>query len=234
VKRIISIELVVFDMAGTTVRDDDAVNTCLRDALAAGEIAATRDEINEVMGMPKPTAIDLLIQRKLALRQPAPPRMVAAIHDDFLRRMISFYHTAPGVEPMPHAVETMHQFKEAGVKLALDTGFSRPIVQAILQRLGWDTDGFLDATVASDEVARGRPHPDLLQKAMQLTGVADAKAVVKVGDTPSYLLEGTAAGCGMVVGVTNGSHTRAQLEPYPHTDLIPTLAALPELVICRS
>ncbi|MCZ7635203.1 MAG: hypothetical protein M5U12_03590 [Verrucomicrobia bacterium] len=51
------IELVVFDMAGTTVRDDDAVNLCLRDALHAGGIDVTRDEVNEVMGIPKPTAI---------------------------------------------------------------------------------------------------------------------------------------------------------------------------------
>ena len=28
-------ELVVFDMAGTTVHDEDSVNRCLRDALAA-------------------------------------------------------------------------------------------------------------------------------------------------------------------------------------------------------
>ena len=38
------IELVVFDMAGTTVRDDDAVNPCLREALAraASRSLATR------------------------------------------------------------------------------------------------------------------------------------------------------------------------------------------------
>ena len=29
------IELVVFDMAGTTVNDEDAVNRCVRDALGA-------------------------------------------------------------------------------------------------------------------------------------------------------------------------------------------------------
>lgn len=216
-------------MAGTTVRDNDAVSACLRAALAAGGVAATRDEINEVMGLPKPTAIGLLLERKLA--QPALPKAVSDLHEDFLQRMISFYNAAPGVEPMPHTLEAMSQLKTAGVKLALDTGFSRPIVQAILERLGWDMDSFLDATVASDEVAHGRPHPDLILKAMELTGVAEAKAVAKVGDTPSDLLEGTAAGCGMVVGVTNGSHTRSQLEPHPHTHLIPSLAELPQLVM---
>ena len=35
------IELVIFDMAGTTVRDDDTVNICLREALAAGQVTVT-------------------------------------------------------------------------------------------------------------------------------------------------------------------------------------------------
>ncbi len=84
----------------------------------------------------------------------------------------------------------------------------------------------LDATVASDEVPRGRPHPDLLLRAMQLTGCADPRRVAKVGDTPADLAEGTAAGCGFVVGVTTGSHTRDELLAHPHTHLIDALDEL--------
>jgi len=223
--------LVVLDMAGTTVRDDDAVNLCLREALAAQRVEVTRDEVNAVMGLPKPLAIHQLLQRKNLTGGTFLLTVAAEIHADFLRRMISFYQTDPGVEPMPHAVQAMARLKQAGIKVALDTGFSRPIVDAILDRLGWRTGALLDATVASDEVARGRPHLDLILKAMQLTGVTDARTVAKVGDTPSDLLEGNAAGCGLVIGVTNGSHTRQQLAVYPHTHLLPTLEGLPALVL---
>ena len=51
-----------------------------------------------------------------------------------------------------------------------------------------------------------------------------------MGDTPVDLEEGTNAGCGRVIGVTRGTHTRAQLLPYPHTDLIETVADLPRLL----
>jgi phosphoglycolate phosphatase len=44
------------------------------------------------------------------------------------------------------------------------------------------------------------------------------------------LLEGHNAGCGLVIGVTEGTHTRAQLEPFPHTHLIGTVAELPALL----
>jgi phosphoglycolate phosphatase-like HAD superfamily hydrolase len=56
------IQLVVFDMAGTTVHDDDAVNVCLRQALNAGAgVEADRESVNRVMGEPKPVAIAKLL-----------------------------------------------------------------------------------------------------------------------------------------------------------------------------
>ena len=225
-----SIELVIFDMAGTTVRDDDAVNICLREALAKHS-PVTRDEVNSVMGLPKPIAIRLLLERKTPGGDPVQAELVNSLHEDFLARMLHHYRTAPGIEPMPHTLDTFCQLKEAGVHVALDTGFSRPIVDAILERLGWNEGGLLDATVASDEVARGRPHADLALKAMELTGIKNPKLVAKIGDTPSDLQEGSAAGCGLVIGVTNGSHTREQLAAHPHTHLIGSLRELPALVL---
>jgi phosphonatase-like hydrolase len=225
------VDLVVLDMAGTTVQDDDAVHRCLGAALAGAGVKVSRDEVNEVMGMPKPVAIALLLERRKFSGSSAPPAEVTSIHDDFLRRMIAFYRTDPAVREIDGASEVFGQLRRAGVKVALDTGFSRDIVNAILQRLGWVGRDFLDATVASDEVPRGRPHPDLVFRAMKLTGVKDAQRVAKVGDTPSDLQEGHAAGCGLVIGVTNGSHTRAQLEPHPHTHLIDNLRELPALLL---
>lgn len=225
-----SIELVIFDMAGTTVRDDDAVNVCLREALAA-EVSVTRDEVNSVMGLPKPNAIRLLLEKKLTGGKPADASLVDAVHACFLKRMLNYYKQAPEVEPMPYALDTFSRLKEAGIHIALDTGFSRPIVNAILERLSWNNVGLLDATVASDEVARGRPYPDLAVKAMELTGVRDPQRAAKVGDTPSDLQEGSAAGCRLVVGVTNGTHTREQLAEHRHTHLIASLRELPALVL---
>lgn len=226
-----NIELVVFDMAGTTVRDDDAVNRCLREALHADGVEVTRDEVNEVMGLPKPAAIAAVLARKRPGGQAASAGEVDRCHADFLARMIAFYQTDPGVAEMPGAGAVFAQFKAAGVKVALDTGFSRAIVDVVLERLGWDRPGLLDATVASDEVARGRPHPDLLFEAMKRTGVTDAGRVAKVGDTPSDLQEGTAAGCGLVVGVTNGTHSLTQLQVHPHSHLVGSLAELVPLVL---
>jgi phosphoglycolate phosphatase-like HAD superfamily hydrolase len=90
----------------------------------------------------------------------------------------------------------------------------------LLERLGWANSALIDATVASDEVERGRPHPDMIQHLMFKLGITDPQRTAKVGDTPVDLLEGRNAGCGLVFGVTGGSSTREQLEKFPHDHLI--------------
>ena len=63
------IELVVFDMAGTTVYDGDAVNASFRAALASRGIDAESTLVNSVMGLHKPEAIRILLT---SLGRPAP------------------------------------------------------------------------------------------------------------------------------------------------------------------
>jgi phosphonatase-like hydrolase len=221
------IELVVFDMAGTTVYDGDTVHNALLAALAGAGIVATRDEVNAVMGMPKPVAIRRLASTHRAT--PPPDEELAAIYADFERLMLTYYRTDPSVRETDGAESVFRELRARGIKVALDTGFRRAIVDAILSRLGWDST-VIDASVASDEVDRGRPHPDLIHRAMEATGVRDVTHVAKVGDTPADLLEGDAAGCRLVVGVTTGSHARAELEGHPHTHLIASLRELPVIV----
>jgi len=219
------IELVVFDMAGTTVHDADAVNRCFRAALAGAGLAVDAAAVNAVMGLPKPEAI-----RRLVGSSPLADR-VAAIHADFVERMRRHYGTDPDVGEVPGTAATFVRLRRAGIRVALDTGFSRDIAQVVIDRLGWGgAHPIIDASVTSDEVPHGRPHPDMIRHLMRRCGVGDPAHVAKVGDTPADLAEGHNAGCGLVVGVASGSHTRAELARHPHTHLIESVADLPALL----
>jgi phosphonatase-like hydrolase len=215
------VELVVFDIAGTTLVDNDSVNRCLRAALAARGFHVTPGQVNAVMGLPKPEAIARLIEQCVGLK--APEEVVAAIHGDFEARSIDFYAHAPAVCEVSGSSRVFRALKQAGIRVALDTGFNRAITQMILDRVGWIRDGVVDGTVCSDEVARGRPHPDMIEALIARFSVCEALRVAKVGDTPADLLEGQSAGCGWVIGVTGGTHSRAELEVYPHTHLVDTV-----------
>src|SRR5262249_30905081 len=221
------IDLAVFDMAGTTVHDPGAVNVCLRDALAEFGVVTDAAAANAVMGLPKRDSIRLLLtsaDRRELLGQ------VEAIHDHFARHMREFYARSREVREIAGATATFQRLRAGGIKVALNTGFGRDIADAILTRLGWVRDGRIDASICSDEVARGRPHPDMIRALMEQFGIIDARRVAKVGDTPLDLDEGHNAGCVLVVGVTRGSHSRAQLERCRHTHLIETVADFPALV----
>jgi phosphonatase-like hydrolase len=220
------IELVVFDIAGTTVYDGNAVGNCFRATLAAAGLEVDPAAVKTVMGLPKPEAIRRLIEASplsAALRE-----RVSATHDDFVARMRHYYASDPTIQEVPGASATFAALRRAGIKCALDTGFSRAIASVLIDRLGWQDR--IDASVTSDEVPRGRPYPDMIHYLMEQFGITNAMRVAKVGDTPVDLEEGTNAACGMVIGVTQGSHTREQLARFPHTHLIDSVADLPRLV----
>lgn len=219
------IDLVVFDMAGTTVNDEDSVNRCLRTSLAAAGVTVTAAQVNAVMGLPKPTAIAMLIEQCEPAN--ARPVQVDAIHDDFVRRSIEFFRNDPSVHEVPGATEVFESLKRSAIRVALDTGFNRAIAGVILDRLGWSGSPLIDATICSDEVRRGRPHPDMILALMARFGIDDPRRVAKVGDTPADLQQGENAGCGLVVGVTSGTHGREELAAFHHTNLIASIADFP-------
>jgi len=222
------IKLIVFDMAGTTVYDGDAVNASFRAALAKAGVQVDPAVVNTVMGLPKPEAIRLLLaQAGRAIRE----EEVQTIHDDFVQRMRDYYKSDPAVREIPGAVAAFAALRRAGVKVALNTGFSRSVADALLARLGWRAPEVIDAAIASDDVPRGRPHPDMIQMLMRRLGIDDPRQVAKVGDTKADLEEGANAACGLNIGVTTGSFTREQLLACPHSHIVESVAEVSALVL---
>lgn len=224
------IELVVFDLAGTTVKDNRDVHRVLQWALHQHDVHITIDEANEVMGLPKPVAIRWLLEKRCKDPNLVTAAFVAKIHDLFVGEMISFYRTSPEVGEKEGVTDTFKTLREKGIKVGVDTGFSRQIVQPLLDRLGWVKNSLIDGSVTSDEVKRGRPHPDLIYQLMIQTGVADPKRVMKVGDTASDIQEGKAAGCGKTVGITSGAFSEEVLRNESPTNLVNSIPDILKLI----
>jgi phosphonatase-like hydrolase len=180
------------------------------------------------MGLPKPEALRILLVQ--SGRSPTEAD-IKTVHEDFVRRMCHYYETDPSVHEVPGAAAVFAALRRQGIKVALNTGFSRTVADILLKRLGWHCPAVIDAVMASDEVARGRPHPDMIRSLMMRLGIGDAGRVAKVGDTRADLEEGTRAGCGLVIGVTSGSFTRKQLQACPHTHILETVAEVPALLL---
>ena len=160
--------------------------------------------------------------------QPATSEEIELIHQDFIKRMIHLYQTDRRVKEIDGASELFERLRQKGIKVGLDTGFSRDIAQTIIARLGWEEK--IDASVTSDEVANGRPAADMGLKLMDLLSVSDPKTVVKVGDTASDLGEGQALGVAFNIGVCSGAYSREQLEAEQHTHVLDSIRELPKVL----
>lgn len=217
-----SFRLAVFDIAGTTVSDPGFVARAFAEAMTAAGHPIDEEAVRPLMGYPKPLAIARVIGAQVD------PALVERIHADFVQRMLVCYREGPGVEPLPHVEATFASLRANGIKVALNTGFSRDIAEAIVERLQWGDR--IDALVASDEVPEGRPQPYMIRALMQRLGIDDPVQVIKVGDTEVDVNEGRNAGVGLNVAVTTGAFSRDELEPHRPDHIIDGLDALPALL----
>ena len=221
------IKLAVFDMAGTTIHDENNVAKAFQSSLNIhGYPSVTLQEANEKMGYSKPQAIRELLEIHEPDTAKITDQLIDKIHTDFVAGMLNYYATDPAIRAVEDAEMVFDALHAMGIKVGLDTGFSRDITDIILKRVGWDQGNYIDASAASDEVPQGRPSPFMIQKIMAELGINDPHQVIKIGDTEVDINEGHNAGCLMSIGVTSGVFSAEELLPHHPTYLVESLTEL--------
>lgn len=235
------IKLVVFDMAGTTVTDHHEVERCFAQAAVQTGLSVSDERILAMQGLAKRYVFETLWKEQLG----DTADITARVDESYavFKEVLENHYRTNGATPTEGCLETFAALKEQGIAIALTTGFYRVVTDIILEKLGWmdgldgrrigSPDSLIQLSIASDEVERGRPYPLMIERAMTLLGVVNPKSVVNIGDTPSDLLSGRAAGVALNLGVTNGTHRADQLDTYPHDYLLGSLAELPALLASR-
>lgn len=222
----LAVDLVAFDMGGTTVRDDGVVPHAFRLALEPLGVVPSPEDVHAVRGASKRAAIASLLTRARGAKEAA--TAVEDVYRRFNELLQEAYGSGP-LEPVAGASELFAWLRERGARVALTTGFGCATRDTILRRLGWDR-GVVDAVVSAEEVAAGRPAPYMLFRAMELTGAYAVDRLAAVGDTALDLEAGTNAGARFVIGVLGGAHDLATLGRARHTHILPALADLPHVL----
>lgn len=232
----------MFDLAGTTIQDDNCVARCLFRAATDTGISTTLEEISRNIGTNKVDLYRMLIARSRGLdasllqlgQIPVSPQESAQAEHAFgLYEGYMLDHYSHGIREVEGTSDVFRWLKKRNVKVATDTGFHRKINDAIMERMGWLHAGLVDISLCVSDIAgeRGRPAPYMIFKAMIELDILSVDQVVKVGDQPSDMLEGTNAGCRGVVGVLSGPLDAATLGAQRHTHLIQSVADLPQLLL---
>lgn len=221
-----AIKLVVMDIAGTTVKDDNRVGEAFQAALKQFGYEVPMGVITPLMGYEKKLAIREMLERYENDREKITLELIDGIHKHFVKGMIAYYEQTASLEFLPGVEDALATLRRKGIRVAINTGFSRDIAETIVNRLRWKEKELYDYLIASDEVELGRPHPFMIHQLMKEADIADPLEVAKVGDTEVDIREGQNAGCKYVVGVTTGAFSREELEPYKPTHIIDSMNEL--------
>jgi len=202
------IELVVFDMAGTVVNENNVVYKTLQKAINRYGYEIDLDFVLEHgAGKEKHQAIkDILVAADFDEIDER-SEVIFEVFKKFLKETYDSLEVTSfeGVE------ELLSEIWDTDIKIALNTGYNEETAKKLLLKMDWKKGLHYDVLITADDVENGRPHPDMILMAMTKLGVTDPFKVLKVGDSIIDIEEGKNANCGLTVGVTTGAHTREQL-----------------------
>jgi phosphonatase-like hydrolase len=197
-----SIELICFDMAGTTLNDQglvlDAFRRTIDELGVAGDDARLAEAyVIETMGQSKIEVFTKLFDVR-----------AEAANDAFERHFVTAAREV-GVSEIPGARAAAEELKSRGIAVALTTGFSPATREVLIDLLGWSD--LFGLRISPADAGRGRPAPDMILLCALRSRVSAVQAIMVVGDTASDMQAGRRAGVGQCVGVLSGTDDEARL-----------------------
>jgi phosphoglycolate phosphatase len=220
------IQLAVVDMAGTTVADDGLV-------VSAFEAAATEvgvPELGEERERARQYVLDTMGQSKISVflalfgSQDRAQQANMAFERAY-ERLID----EGRAKPIDGAAEAISRIRDAGVRVALTTGFSGTTQEKLLAALGWQS--LVDLVLAPGDGVRGRPYPDLILTALMRLGVDGVLNVATLGDTSSDIESGLRAGVAIAAGTLTGAHDERRLLDAGATHVVDSITEFADLIL---
>ena len=213
-----SIRLAIFDLGGTIV-DKFSLSPfiSLKQAFKKKRINVNNNLIYKDMGMNKYEHIGEILNDKYTRRiwfklygQYPNSNSVMSVYDEFIKYQMD--EGISNLEILPETKNTIKWLGDNNISTGVTTGFSRPIMSAVREKLIEDNI-FIDKYVSSTCLGKpGRPNPHMMNEIINSLSISDRKRVIKIDDTVVGLLEGQAAGA-ITVGVAKWS-TNMKMTDY--------------------
>ncbi|MFD0363145.1 HAD family hydrolase [Nocardia sp. GCM10030253] len=181
---------VLWDMDGTLLDSEKLWDIGVRELARRHGHEMTDELRHALIGAAGPEALRLMFDG-LGI-EPTVAAVRAA--GDFLERRVTELMTGP-IPWRPGAKDALALVRTAGLATALVTNTKRSLTEFGLDTLGRD---FFDESVCGDEVANGKPEPDIYLRAAELLGV-DPRNCVAIEDSPTGARAAQAAGCAVIV-----------------------------------
>jgi phosphonatase-like hydrolase len=217
--------MVAFDVAGTVLNDDGLVISAFKKAFEA-----TQPDLWPTHGVEwTQYALDTMGQSKIDVFTKLlgdvekAHQANVAFEESYVREIAEV-----GAVPIAGAEDIFKYLRSKGIAVALTTGFSRSTLDRLLIELGWKD--LIDLSITPSEAGRGRPHPDMLNMAVEVLGITKPEHVIVLGDTASDMQAAVAFGAGQAIGVLTGAHDEHTLHDAGATSVINSVADLKSLI----
>ncbi|QAR34857.1 phosphonoacetaldehyde hydrolase [Latilactobacillus curvatus] len=203
------IECVIFDWAGTTI-DFGSLDPVLafQSAFNAAGIPLDAATIRQDMGVEKHEHIAKLAKLP-AVQSAWFERYQRGIIDEDQLKLFNYFEQflinrlINETVLTPYVLQTQAYLKKHHIHLATTTGYTRSMLTIAAKQaalLGYQPE----MVVSKEDVAAGRPAPDMINHIMAAFNITNPQAVVKVGDTVVDMQEGKNAGV-ITVGLIESS-----------------------------
>ena len=175
------LEAVLFDLDGTLVDSTALILACYRHTMRTHLGTVPPDDAwLEGFGTP--------LEQQIA-RFARSPEEAAAMMATY--RAYQQEHHDAAVRPFPGVPETLRALAARGLKLAVVTSKHKALALHGLEICG--LGAWLPLCIAPEDVARPKPHPEPVERALACLGVPGDRALF-VGDSPHDVAAGRAAG----------------------------------------
>ncbi len=202
------IRLYIFDMAGTTIDEQNVVYITVNESINQFGIQTDLKRVLEYgAGKEKRQAI-IDVLKSLDIED---IELVDKIFTYFQFKLDENYKHLK-VKSVEGVDDKMIELRQQKKVVVLNTGYNKKIAALLLDKLCWEKGIHYDMLITADDIKRGRPYPDMINMAMENFGISDSKYVLKAGDSVIDIEEGKNANCGLTIGVLSGAQTREQLE----------------------
>ena len=223
------IELVVFDMAGTTVDEDNVVYKTVQKVINEEGFNVSLDQVLKFgAGKEKHQAITAVLKECTSLTD---TKLVASKAFSKFKITLKNAYAALEIKSFEGTDQLFKDLRKNHIKVVLNTGYDRKIANLLIEKLGWIVGETIDGLITSDDVVNGRPEGDMIFLAMSNTGVLNAEKVMKVGDSAIDIEEGKNANCGITVGVLSGAQTREQIQKANPSYILDTITELRAILL---
>ncbi|PWN68706.1 HAD family hydrolase [Chryseobacterium phosphatilyticum] len=220
-----NIELLVLDMAGTTIDEDNVVYKTLTDAVNEYGYSVTLEKVLiSCAGMEKLEAITSLLNEINGKEADAQP-----IFENFSEKLRLAYQNLE-IKPINGTENFLLKMKQQDKKIVLNTGYTYAIAQQLLDKLHWKENIHFDALITADDVSESRPNPEMINLAMKKFNITEPQKVLKAGDSVIDIEEGKNAGCGLTVAVLSGAQNRTELEKAGPDYILNTISEVENLL----